>query len=130
MPTLLELIFVSSPVVALFIYWKTYKSLQRLTVIRDEIAGQVDQVGKVVGEGEDSHLTDREWEILVISTTALCKCRLILPEYEPPKDLLDICFRYITIDEKQTKAEIFDALCKRLMDHFLPKEENSIDTPS
>lgn len=73
--------------------------------------------------GEDSTMSTK----INISTTALKKCGLIdgRTDCRPPSDLISLCVSYLSIDEKQTKAEMFDALCKRLEDHF---NINPLDT--
>lgn len=73
---------------------------------------------------EDSMMSTK----INISTTALKKCGLIggVADCDPPSDLISLCVSYLSIDEKQTKAEMFDSLCKRLEEHF---KINTVDTP-
>lgn len=44
-----------------------------------------------------------------------------------PTDLVLLCLDYIKIDAKETDAEAFDALCKRLKEHFMG--DNALTRP-
>ena len=66
-------------------------------------------------------------ENLHIIRTASVKEGLIPCEgAEIPAHLLSICIDYLKIDANETDAEAFDALCKRLREHF--HVENPLDS--
>ena len=67
-------------------------------------------------------------ENLHIIRTASVKEGLIPCEgAEIPAHLLSICIDYLKIDAKETDAEVFDALCKRLKEHFIG--DNALTLP-
>lgn len=129
MPTVFELIYITSVPVALFLYWKTYKSLDRMTALRDDMAEKITQQLYLLEKfnPDPIDISDIDQDLLVISTAALIKCGVLEMGCPPNGDDIAICARYITIDEKQTKAEKFDALCRRLTEHFKPTIDNTMN---